>query len=120
STGGNLTFYDNAAGSPHVVILSGSGVAPTAALVADHNPINFGSVAAGTTSPPLTVIMTNHGPNPVTILNVATSYPLGFILPNPFQVSSTTCVNVTLQVNQTCAVAVTWSPAQGTAGLPST
>jgi alpha-tubulin suppressor-like RCC1 family protein len=106
STGGKLTFNDNAAGSPHVVLLGGQGVPPTAALVPNPNPLDFGDVVEGTTSAPLTVTVTNNGPNPVTILNVGVSNLL-----NSFHVAGpTTCVNATLQVGQTCAISATYSP----------
>ncbi len=55
----SLRISDNAAGSPHSVPLSGTGVAP--AITAAPDPVNFGSQLVNTSSAAQTLTITNTG-----------------------------------------------------------
>jgi hypothetical protein len=64
----SLTVADNVAGSPQTVSLTGTAVAPTIALSATS--LNFGSQAAGTTSAPQNVTLSNPGTGAIGISGI--------------------------------------------------
>src|SRR5205823_2880955 len=67
-----LAISDNAPGSPHVVALSGTGIAPAVSIGISRlngpGKVSFGRQALGTISSPQTVTVTNSGTAPLTIL----------------------------------------------------
>jgi hypothetical protein len=67
---GQLSVVDNATGNPHSVALTGTGTAPAVGLSTTF--IDFGTVAAGTTSAPAAVTLTNTGTAPLDITNMWT------------------------------------------------
>jgi len=69
---GSVTIASNAAGSPSIVALSGTGVAGTVAVSANPTSLSFGSVNAGITSSK-SVTLTNSGSANVTISQVTVS-----------------------------------------------
>ncbi len=68
---GALTITDNASGSPHSVVLSGSGLSAIAALTPAS--LAFSSTPVGTSSTAKTVTLTNQGNASLSISNIAIS-----------------------------------------------
>lgn len=69
---GSISVASNAAGSPHAVILSGSGVAasPVLAWTPATTSVAFGSVAVGGTPATQSLTLVNNGPGSATIIQV--------------------------------------------------
>jgi hypothetical protein len=72
SASGSITIVSNAAGSPGVIALSGSGVAATEILTLSTSSMNFGNVNAGSSSTQ-TETITNAGNSNVQISQIAAS-----------------------------------------------
>jgi Abnormal spindle-like microcephaly-assoc'd, ASPM-SPD-2-Hydin/Cep192 domain 4/HYDIN/CFA65/VesB-like, Ig-like domain len=70
---GNVTFRDNAAGSPQTLTLTGSAVAAGSTLTPNPGSVNFGNVVVGTSSAPQTITLTNSGNAAITINGVSTT-----------------------------------------------
>ncbi len=68
---GTLSVTDNASGSPQTVALSGSGIAPAAAL--SPASLTFAGQLVGTTSSAQSVTLSNTGSAPLNISHIATS-----------------------------------------------
>jgi hypothetical protein len=101
SRSANLTFTDNASGSPQQVPLSGTGT--TAEIT--PTPLSFGTLAVGLTSPTKTVTLKNVGTAALTITSIAvTGTDAG-----DFQKTATTCGS-SLAAAATCTVSVTFKP----------
>ena len=66
---GTVTVSSNAASTPQIISLKGTGIPPTMALSVDS--LTFGEQLIRTTSPPQTVTLTNNGPGPLTISSTA-------------------------------------------------
>ncbi len=66
---GSLTISDDAAGSPHVISLSGTGLGPLVALA--PTSLSFPGTDTGITSSAQTVTLTNQGNASLTISNIA-------------------------------------------------
>lgn len=80
---GGVTISSNAAGSPLVVALDGSGVTYTAPVfVWSAASLDFGNVSAGTPSAPQTLTIQNMGPGDatLTLVNVAGVDAVNFVL----------------------------------------
>lgn len=98
---GTLTIPDNAADSPQLVSLSGTGTQPMLSL--SVNSLTFGSQAVGTTSAPLFVIITNTGTADLHVGTVST----GGTNAGDFSASSG-CG--TVAPNGTCTISVKFTP----------
>jgi Abnormal spindle-like microcephaly-assoc'd, ASPM-SPD-2-Hydin len=102
-----LTFTDNAAGSPHTVLLSGSGVGATGpALRFSPTPVNFPAVTQGLTSTPLNVMVTNSGNAPMHIMGITA----GGNTPGDFVNTLGGCSAATVAPGTSCMVNVSFSP----------
>ncbi|MGH9121591.1 MAG: choice-of-anchor D domain-containing protein, partial [Acidimicrobiales bacterium] len=103
-----LNFSDNAAGSPQVVPLGGTGNGATLALSA--NPLSFGSVPVGTTSAPVTETLTNTG-NVALVINSETAFgpnPTDFV---PYQPGSTcSSLPITINAGNSCTIVFAFKP----------
>src|SRR5207249_2893031 len=66
---GTLTVTDNASGSPQTASLTGTGVAPAAALSPTSLPVALPIV--GTTSAPQAVTLSNSGSAPLSVSSIA-------------------------------------------------
>jgi hypothetical protein len=101
-----LAITDNAAGSPHLVSLTGTGVTGLAQVQFSPTSLVFPATTLNTTSASQTVVMTNNGQVPVTITNIAsTSTDFGetnTCPPYPF----------TMAVGGSCAFSVTFTPSK--------
>lgn len=104
----NLTFTDNAAGSPQQVALSGTGTQAGTGFA--PTTLAFGSQAISVPTSPMTTVLTNTG---TSTLNIASILSTG---PNAadFAVSSTTC-GTTLGTGLTCNVSVVFTPSLASA-----
>ncbi len=70
---GQLLVYDDAAGSPQFINLSGSGVqGVNPGVTFSPASLSFGNQVAGTVSAPQTVTITNTGTSPLAITNIGT------------------------------------------------
>jgi hypothetical protein len=67
---GAITLSSSALGSPHIVNLSGTGLAPVGFSAAS---VDFGSVGVNTTSSAKTVTLTNNQTSPVSISSIEVS-----------------------------------------------
>ena len=101
SASGSITFVSNAATSPSVVTLTGTGVAATEILTLSTNTVSFGNVTNGTSSTQ-TVTVTNAGNSNVQISAITVS-GTGFTL-------SGASVPVTLTPLQKLTFSVIFSP----------
>ena len=103
---GSLTITDNAASSPQVVALSGTGVFATLTLSATS--LTFGSQPIGTTSAPQNITVTNSGS--VQFLISKMTFSGDFSVANLCPVSP-----LTLTPGSSCTLSVTFKPtASGT------
>lgn len=75
---GSIIFTDNAPGSPQTLLLSGSGVASNATLIANPGSFAFGNVVVGGTSPQ-TFTLTNGG-NTSLVISQASVSGTGFAI----------------------------------------
>ena len=80
----NLSFADNAPGSPQSIPLSGTGVAPQSSVSLAPASLTFASTLQGATSQPQTVTLTSLGPATLHISSVLLSgaNPADFLLTN--------------------------------------
>ncbi len=95
---GTITIANNAHGSPHVIDLAGTGVAPRVTL--SSTSLTFADQDLGTTSVPHTVTLSNTGAAVLTITSIAAS--------RDFAV--THACGSSLPVGVTCAIAVVFTP----------
>lgn len=106
---GSVAIASTAAGSPHSVGLTGSGVAPTpTAPVATLSPVavDFGMLSLNTSSTTRTVKLTNSGNAPLSVAG----WGLSGANPGDFSQSSTCPPGSTLNPGATCDVAVRFTP----------
>ncbi len=68
---GEVDITDNAAGSPHKIVLTGNGVTPAPAITLSPNKLSFSDQSVGTTSALQTVTLTNSGTAELDITNFA-------------------------------------------------
>jgi Abnormal spindle-like microcephaly-assoc'd, ASPM-SPD-2-Hydin/Protein of unknown function (DUF1573) len=101
SVSGSVTIVSNAAASPNVIALTGTGVAATQILSLSTNTVTFGNVDTGTSSTQ-TVTVTNTGNSNVQISQIAAS-GAGYSL-------SGASVPVTLTPSQKLTFSVVFSP----------
>jgi hypothetical protein len=66
---GNLTITTNATGSPHVIALDGTGLAPATTYA--PGSLSFGSLTVGLTSAPQQVTFTNNSPVSLSIVSIS-------------------------------------------------
>ena len=106
---GSVAIASGAAGSPHSVSLTGSGIAPTpTAPVATMSPVavDFGMLSLNTSSTTRTVKLTNSGNAPLSV----TGWGLSGANPGDFAQSSTCPPGSTLNPGATCDVSVRFTP----------
>ena len=99
---GTLTIPDNAADSPRLVSLSGTGAQPVLSLSASS--LAFGGQGVGTTSAAQTVTITNTGTADLDVNAVSTSGTN----PGDFSASPSGCGDIA--PSGTCTISVTFTP----------
>ena len=99
---GEITVVDNAAASPQLVSLSGTGVAP---ITFSPTGLNFGNITVGTNSIAKVVTLTN---------NTSASLSLGDSASGNYAVgpSGRTPCGTTLAASSSCSVGVVFSPTE--------
>jgi len=104
---GTITITDNAADSPHVVTLTGTGVYSGVQLSVPS--LDFGNQDVGSTSaPPQQITLTNSG----ALLNI-TSVVLTGANAADFAISADTCTGASLAPSGSCTIDVTFTPTAG-------
>src|SRR5207249_2191329 len=98
---GDVTITDDAANSPQVIALAGTGTV----VQLTPSSLGFGDQRVGTISRPKTVILTNTGSTPLSIRGIG-------IVGNNFSdfVETTTCGS-SVPANSSCTVDVRFKPA---------
>jgi Abnormal spindle-like microcephaly-assoc'd, ASPM-SPD-2-Hydin/Beta-propeller repeat len=111
SRSAEVLIADTAPHSPQVVMVSGTAV-QAAATVSPSGTIGFGSALAGTSSTPITVMITNSG-TPPAILTVrgASVSPAG-------NFAATNNCNVGVPAGGNCTLSVTFTPAASPVAAP--
>lgn len=104
---GSITISDDAAGNPHVVPLTGTGVVPVPEVLLIPPSVDFGPQAITTTSAPAVVTLTSAGTGNLVITTVG----LTGANPAEFAIGTDTCSGATLAPKATCTVEVTFTPA---------
>ena len=108
---GTLTIPDNAAGNPHKVSLSGTGLATSSQIVLSQTSLNFGKQLVATKSGAINIFVTNQSTSTVTISTVT----LGGTNPTDF-VETNTCASSALGALQFCTISVAFNPATASVG----
>ena len=105
SRSGTVTFIDSSAGSPHIVQLTGTGVAAVGTLTLDVTSLDFGTQAVGTTGATQVITLQNPGDAPLKVSSLSVS-------DNDFTLSAQTCPlgQFTIAPLASCTVAVAFSP----------
>lgn len=115
-----LTIYDNTAGSPQTVSLSGVGLTPAPSVTLSPSALPFGIQLVGTTSPARSVALSNYGTATLNVSSItATSSFSETDDCVPTVVSGGTCtIQVRFTPGASGAVAGTLSIADDAAGNP--
>jgi 6-phosphogluconolactonase (cycloisomerase 2 family) len=100
----SLNITDNAAGSPHVVVLSGEGLNPTPAVTLVPGSFTFPSAMVGSTGASQGFTLTNSGTGTLHISSI------GLAGPNPGDFAQTNSCGATVVVNANCVITVTFKP----------
>jgi FG-GAP-like repeat/Cep192 domain 4/Abnormal spindle-like microcephaly-assoc'd, ASPM-SPD-2-Hydin len=100
---GTLSVTDNAVGNPQVVSLSGVGTVVSLSTTS----LDFGLVPVGTTSPPMSVTVTNHSS---TALNINSIYIKGQA---SLDFAQTNTCGSSVPGNGSCSINVTFTPSSG-------
>ena len=98
-----LYITDNAAGNPHVVSLTGTGVTGVAQVQFSPTSLVFPATTLNTTSAAQNVKMTNNGETPLTVTHITATGDFA---------ETTTCPNYpfTMAVGGSCNFSVTFTP----------
>jgi hypothetical protein len=97
---GSITLIDSASSKPQIIELTGAGTVVTLS----PNALNFPAQKVGTTSPPQTATLTNHGS---TALNIKLIFTTGL---DGDSFSETNNCPPSLNAGASCKIAVTFSP----------
>jgi hypothetical protein len=97
---GTLVLTDNAAGSPQVALLKGTGVTSVVALTPAS--LSFNSQFVGTTSAPQTVTLVNSGSATLNITSVAVTAGAGF--------AQTNNCGTSVAAGSSCTISVSFTP----------
>ncbi|SFS04260.1 Beta-propeller repeat-containing protein [Granulicella pectinivorans] len=98
---GAITVLDNATGSPHMAVLTGTGVVPAAVATFSLTTLNFGSQQTGTTSVQRSVSLTNTGNTNLTISSIVASGDFA---------QTNSCSTGIVVPNASCTISVTFTP----------
>ena len=101
-----ITIDDNAGGSQNITV-TGNGIFTGGSLLFSPANLTFSAQTAGTTSPTKTALLINNGNQAVTITNISVTAP--FSETDNCGISFPT-VSATLNVGQSCSVAVSFTP----------
>jgi hypothetical protein len=102
-----ITITDNAAGGTQGITVTGNGVLTGGSLLFTPSELTFAAQTIGTTSPAQTALLINNGNKAVTITNITAA--AGYAQTNNCG-SNFPTVPATLNVGQTCSIAVSFTP----------
>lgn len=107
---GQVSVTSNAAGSPHTVALSGTGVLASVAVMAwSGTPsTNFADTAIGAVSAPATLTLLNQGPGSASINSIS----VGGANASEFLTGGSCTPGATVAANASCTVTVALAPSQ--------
>ena len=108
---GTLTIPDNAAGNPHKVSLSGTGIPTTQQIVLSQKTLSFGNQVVGTKSASAFVYVSNQSGATVPISSVT----VGGTNASDF-IETNTCAGGSLGGHQSCTITVQFAPATTSLG----
>ena len=97
---GALTITDTAAGSPQVILLTGTGVASLATVTLSPTSLTFSNQNISTTSAPQSITVTNNGTSALSFTSITASGAF----------AETNNCNTALQPGTNCAINVTFTP----------
>src|SRR5262245_39925626 len=100
----SVSISDNAAGSPHTVALSGTGVAAAPAVSLSPASLGFGQQPVGTSCAAHSLTLTNSGTGAMTIGSI------GVTGANAGDYAQTNTCPGTLAVGASCTISVTFTP----------
>lgn len=100
----SLNVSDNAAGSPHIVVLSGEGLNPTPAVTLVPGSFTFPSATVGNTGASQGFTLTNSGTGTLHISSIALAGP------NPGDFSQTNTCGATVSISANCVITATFKP----------
>jgi HYDIN/CFA65/VesB-like, Ig-like domain/Beta-propeller repeat len=98
---GTFSITDDAAASPQIIKVKGTGVTSATAVTVAPSSLTFGDVTVGDVSPAQTVTITNTGTQTLTFNSISAGGDFS---------STDTCTSNVLNVGQSCSVSVTFSP----------
>lgn len=109
----SLSFSDDAANSPQIIAVSGTGVQPAVSL--SPSSVAFGNQVVGTTSPGQSVTVTNSGTD---VLNIGTA-----TVAAPFGIVADGCSKTAVAAGASCTFQVNFAPsaagsANGSLSIP--
>jgi hypothetical protein len=100
---GTLVIGDDSSTGPHVIALSGNGIAAVAGVQTAPSSLDFGTVRVGATGGTQTVTVTNPGTAPLTFSQISATGDYAVA-------SSSTCGTGSVQPGHSCTVDVTFQP----------
>ncbi|MGA2077440.1 MAG: SBBP repeat-containing protein [Terriglobia bacterium] len=98
-----LSITDNAAGSPHLVTLTGTGITGLAQVQFSPSSLVFPATTLNTTSAAQNVTMTNNGETPLTVTNIAASGDFA-------ETNTCPAYPFTMAVGGSCNFSITFTP----------
>lgn len=104
---GFLKVFDDAAGSPHFIPLTGTATLPPVPTISAPASVSFPPTQVGGVSPPVTVTISNVGGGPLSIAAVE-------VVGSGYAVTSQTCTSAPVTPSGSCTIAITFAP--GSAG----
>ncbi|MBX3675229.1 MAG: choice-of-anchor D domain-containing protein [Burkholderiales bacterium] len=107
SRSGFLKVFDDAAGSPHFIPLTGTATLPPVPTISAPTSVSFPPTQVGGVSPPVTVTISNVGGGPLSIAAVE-------IVGSGYAVSSQSCTSAPVAPSGSCTISITFAP--GSAG----
>ena len=111
---GTLTILDNTPNSPHVLNLSGNGIAATGTISATPTALTYASQPVGITSAYQTVTVANPGNTPVTVTGQTPTGDFAVTGSYPYNYCSGGAVPYTLPPGAYCSVYVAFTPTSTT------
>jgi len=100
----SLNFADNAFGSPQVVALSGTGVAPAPVAKLSAQTLSFGSTKVGSSNTAPAITLTNSGTATLDITSIS------FTGTNASSFSETNTCGTSVGVGKNCGIVITFKP----------
>ena len=100
----SLSFADNAFGSPQLVTLSGTGVAPAPVAKLSAQTLSFNSTTVGSTNTAPSITLTNSGTAALAITSIS------FVGTNATAFTETNTCGISLAIGKSCGIVVSFKP----------